>query len=47
VELVEVTVTAQSGYPDTAVAKRSKPIEQGYAHFHIHRDPNFLWLELA
>jgi hypothetical protein len=47
VELVEVTVTAQPAYPDTEVAKRSKPIEQGYAHFHIHRDNNFLWLELS
>jgi hypothetical protein len=47
VDLAEITVTATPAYPDTEVAKRSKPIEQGYAHFHIHRDPNFLWLELA
>ena len=47
VELHEVTVTATPAYPDTEVAKRSKPIEQGYAHFHIHRDNNFLWLELS
>jgi len=48
VELHEVSVVQSwPAYSQTEVSLRSKPIEQGYAHFHIHRDPNFLWLELA
>ena len=48
VELHEVSVVQSwPAYSQTEVSLRSKPIEQGYAHFHIHSDPNFLWLELS
>ena len=38
-DLGEITITAQPAYPDTSVAKRNRPITQGYV------DLNVKWLE--
>ena len=38
-DLDEITVTANPAYPDTSVAKRNRPISQGYV------DLNVKWLE--
>jgi phage head maturation protease len=38
-DLGEITITASPAYPDTSVAKRNRPITQGFV------DLNRLWLE--
>ena len=38
-DLGEITITAQPAYPDTSVAKRNRPITQGFV------DLNVKWLE--
>jgi phage head maturation protease len=38
-DLGEITITAQPAYPDTSVAKRNRPMTQGFV------DLNRKWLE--